>query len=524
MATVAYLLLCHRDPDTIVAQAGRLTAAGDLVAIHLDRRAPDADFAAIRAALAGNPSVVFARRVRCGWGDWSPVQATLNAARAALAAFPQATHLYLLSGDCLPIKPAVRLRADLDDSGSDHIESVDFFESGWIRTGLKDERLIYRHFFNERRQRRLFHASMAVQKALGLERAPPADLQVMIGSQWWCLRRSTVEAILAFLVRRPDVFRFFRTSWIPDETFFQTLVRHLVPSGQIRSRAPTFLMFTDYGMPVTFYNDHYDLLVAQEGYFARRISVEAVPLRARLAAVYASADPGPAASGGGPEIHRFLTGRGRIGQRFGGRAWERGAGLGQGRQLMLVTCKKWHVARRLVERVRQATGLASADFAFDDEAVDLPDLGGIERSRAKRSRHPRAFLRLVYESLGTDRLILCLDPADLEIMADFQADGATVRVLEIVCPFSQADLLGHARRLGLLSDASPPGVAARVLPALAQDLERETARLRAAGFPALYRLSPGQKLSEAALVLAQFLAIPYDTARGIADTATLFDD
>ena len=66
--------------------------------------------------------------------------------------------------------------------------------------------------------------------------------------------------------------RFFRTTWIPDETFFQTLVPHLVPEHEIRRRTLTFLMFTDYGMPVTFYNDHYDLLLSQDFLFARKIS------------------------------------------------------------------------------------------------------------------------------------------------------------------------------------------------------------------------------------------------------------
>ena len=56
--------------------------------------------------------------------------------------------------------------------------------------------------------------------------------------------------------------RFFRTTWIPDETFFQTLVRHLVPETRFATRTLTFLMFSDYGMPVTFYNDHYDLLLS----------------------------------------------------------------------------------------------------------------------------------------------------------------------------------------------------------------------------------------------------------------------
>ena len=36
MAKIAFLILCHRDPDGIAAQAARLTAAGDCVTIHLD--------------------------------------------------------------------------------------------------------------------------------------------------------------------------------------------------------------------------------------------------------------------------------------------------------------------------------------------------------------------------------------------------------------------------------------------------------------------------------------------------------
>ena len=42
MAQIAYILLCHKDPDAIVSQAERLTSAGDKVAIHFDARAPKA--------------------------------------------------------------------------------------------------------------------------------------------------------------------------------------------------------------------------------------------------------------------------------------------------------------------------------------------------------------------------------------------------------------------------------------------------------------------------------------------------
>ena len=192
MAKIAYILLCHRDPDAIIAQARRMTLVGDFIAIHFDRRAPQVEFDRLEQAFRDNPRVVLADRVKCGWGEWSLVAATLNAVRAAVASFPRATHFYLLSGDCMPIKSAEYCRDMLDRESVDFIESHDYFRSDWIKTGFTEERLIYRHFFNERSQRRLFYASYALQKKLGLTRKPPADLQVMIGSQWWCLRRATV--------------------------------------------------------------------------------------------------------------------------------------------------------------------------------------------------------------------------------------------------------------------------------------------------------------------------------------------
>ncbi|MDN5788835.1 beta-1,6-N-acetylglucosaminyltransferase, partial [Pseudorhodobacter sp.] len=250
MAKIAYILLCHKDPEGVIAQAERLTAAGDYVAIHFDARASNSHFDALRARLSDNASVTFtAKRLKCGWGGWSLVAATLLAVRAAADAFPRATHFYMLSGDCMPIKSAEYAHDLLDREEVDYVESVDFFKSDWIKTGIKDERLIYRHWFNERTHKWLFYASMDVQKRLGLARKVPGDLQIQIGSQWWCLRRRTIEAVLAFCDSRRDVMRFFRTTWIPDETFFQTLVRHLVPEYEIRGRTLTFLMFTDYGMP-----------------------------------------------------------------------------------------------------------------------------------------------------------------------------------------------------------------------------------------------------------------------------------
>ncbi|MDW4549974.1 DUF5928 domain-containing protein [Defluviimonas sp. D31] len=525
MARIAFILLCHRDPEGIIDQARRLTATGDCMAIHFDARANPADYARIRAELAGNPNVTFARqRVRCGWGGWSLVQGTLNATRAALDSFPDATHFLLLSGDCMAIKSAEYVHAFLDAEDVDYVESFDFFDSDWIKTGIKEDRLIYRHPFNERRHKRLFYASLNLQRRLGLRRTPPADLQMMIGSQWWCLRRHTVEAVFEFTRGRRDVMRFFRTTWIPDETFFQTLVRHLVPEREIRSRTLTFKMFTDYGMPVTLYNDHYDLLLGQDFLFARKISPDARELKARLGDLYAARGIEFRISNEGERLYTFLAGRGRSGRRFARRFWETEASLGADRELMIVVCKKWHVAKRLARRAGQVAQVPVIEYLFNEEGTPLPDLGGIETTLEKRARHHRALMRMLYGYHRTDRLIICLDPSSIDLMQDFCSDRATVRILEVDCRYSDDNLAGHARRVGLAGEHTGAEALGRLLPSIRHDLRHESDRIRDSGFSHLHRIREGRSVEENAVPLAAFLDISVGAAREIAAKEHMFDD
>ncbi len=525
MAKIAFILLCHKDPDAIVQQARQLTAVGDCISIHFDARAPKAAFDRIRQALADNPNVTYAtRRIKCGWGEWSLVQATLYAVEAAVEAFPRATHFYMVSGDCMAIKSASYAHAFLDRNDVDYVESFDFMESDWIKTGFKEERLIYRHWFNERTQKRRFYWSFWTQRRLGITRPVPPDIQVMIGSQWWCLRRQTIEAILEFTKTRRDVMRFFRTTWIPDETFFQTLVRHLIPGKDIQTRTLTFLMFTDYGMPVTFYNDHYDLLLSQDALFARKISGEARELKTRLGRLYASERQEFRISNEGRSLFTFLTGRGRIGRRFATRFWETESTLGRERELLIVACKKWHVAKRLLESIRHHTNIPAIAYLFNEDGTAMPDLGGIQGTLSKRTRHRRALMRMLFDYYESDRLIICLDTASIDLMQDFFSDRSTTRLLEIECGMSDDYLAGHARRVGLAGDETPPAALAQLLPTIRYDILFESDRIRDAGFANHLRIKEAASPAENAPALGQFLRVNDDTARALAETPYLFVD
>lgn len=525
MAKIAYILLCHKDPDAIIRQAERLTAVGDYMSIHFDRSADDGDFRKIQSALSENPNVTFAKkRIRCGWGEWSLVQATLNAVQSAVDAFPRASHFYMLSGDCMAIKSAEYTHNFLDNNDADFIESFDYFESDWIKTGWREERLIYRHFVNEREHKKLFYFMFEAQKRLGLKRKIPDDLQIMIGSQWWCLRRRTIEWVLKFARKRRDVVRFFRTTWIPDETFFQTLVRHLVPEEEIRSRTLTFLMFTDYGMPVTFYNDHYELLLSQDYLFARKISAEAQDLKRRLGLLYVAEGVQFQISNEGRSLFQFLTERGRIGRRFAMRFWETESTLGRERELLIVVCKKWHVAKRVLERIRQVTNVPAIEYLFNEEDTPLPDLGGIQNTLEKRHRHRRALMRMLFDYYETDKLIICMDPGNLDLLNDFAADRSVTRIMEIECQFTDDYLIGHAMRVGLAGDQTSTDTLERLLPTIRNDMIHESDAIRDASFENMTRMREVSDEDTNAQALSQFLAITQDKAKEIAGTDYLFSD
>ncbi|HEY9038419.1 MAG TPA: DUF5928 domain-containing protein [Roseovarius sp.] len=525
MAKIAYILLCHKDPEAVIAQAEMLTAADDCVAIHFDGRANSDHFRRIKTALADNRGVCFARkRIKCGWGEWSLVQATLLAVEAAVRAFPRATHFYMLSGDCAAIKSARYAHDFLDANDVDYIESFDFFESDWIKTGIKEERLIYRHLFNERRHKRLFDTSFRLQRRLGLSRDIPDDIQVQIGSQWWCLRRRTVEWILEFTRQRRDVVRFFRTTWIPDETFFQTLVRHIVPAAEIEARTLTFLMFTDYGMPQTFYNDHYELLLGQDFLFARKISPEATELKARLTALYTDDTARFKISNEGRNLFKFLTGRGRIGRRFASRFWEAESTLGRHRELMIIVCKKWHVAKRLLQRIRQVTNVPVAEYLFNEEGSDLPDLGGIQATLGKRARHRRALMRMLFDYHETDRMIVCMDPGNLDLLQDFCGDRSVTRLLEIQCDFTDDYLVGHAKRIGLAGEHTSDETLERLLPTIRGETTYESDKIRDAEFEHHYIMRESASAEDNAVPISKFLSIGHDAALSIAYTDHLFAD
>src|SRR6056297_553534 len=297
MSTLGFVMLCHTALHR-ASQVARHWAERDCpIVIHVDKQVDRARFDAFQKELADLPNVRFSRRVHCEWGTWSLVRASQMASKQLLREFPGVRHVYLSSGSCLPLRPVEELRAYLAARPmTDFIESVTIRDVDWTVGGLNDERFKFRFPFSWKRHRFLFDKCVELQRRFGLLRKTPDDVVPHLGSQWWCLTRQTLTAILED-PRRNELEAYFKLVWIPDESYYQTLVRNY--SRSIESRSLTLSKFDFQGKPHVFYDDHLHLLRRSDCFVARKIW----PKANRLYRTFLTGD------GGGPRMAEPAPGK-----------------------------------------------------------------------------------------------------------------------------------------------------------------------------------------------------------------------
>ena len=426
--TVGFVMLCHTALER-AAQVARNWAENDCpVAIHVDRRVSRQDYAEFKRALSDLPNVVFSKRHRCEWGTWSLVAATQTASELMLAEFPKVRHVFLASGSCLPLRPVNALRDYLvARPKTDFIESVTTQDVEWTVGGLNQERFMFRFPFSWKRNRYLFDRYVELQRRVGFRRKLPKGIEPHLGSQWWCLTRQTLSAILQDPKRKAHD-AYFKLVWIPDESYFQTLARQY--ARNIESRSLTLSKFDFQGKPHVFYDDHLHLLKRSDCFVARKIWPDAN----KLFEVFLSPDhTGSQMAEPAPskidrvfaKAHERRT-RGRAGlfmhSRFPNWDWENGKtcapySVFQGFNDLFEDFEYW-LARRLGNRVHgNLFDPNKVQFAGQSDVYS----GGLSAAPMLRDYNPPAFLSSLIWNTRGERQCFQFSPRDSQKIMKFMA-------------------------------------------------------------------------------------------------------
>jgi hypothetical protein len=205
---LACVVLAHADP----AQTRRLVAALDPfpVFLHCDARTLQATFVQMTHDLPARVTVLPRRPTP--WGSWGAVLAEVDGYRASLAT-TSASHVALLTGSDYPLASSAAVLDRLAGlPGRSITESHPLPLPQWGHGGGL-WRLRYRF--------RPWGKHMLV---LPVPRRLPRDIVPAGGSQLKVLARPDAAAVVGTVDTRPDLTRFWRRTWIPDETFVHSVL------------------------------------------------------------------------------------------------------------------------------------------------------------------------------------------------------------------------------------------------------------------------------------------------------------
>ena len=395
--SIAIAILANKNLHRVAQVATYLSKQGVNVCVHIDAKESDKVFSKFCNEVPRTIRTI--KRQVCEWGEFSLVDAELRMCREIFEQWPDTSHVQLISGDTLPIKPLTDLNEFLTDQpDTDFIESFAVDDNNWVTGGLGVERFTLRFPFSWKTQRRRFDIWVDIQRRLGIRRSLPDGLTPYIGSQWWCLTRETILAILDDPKR--DIYdAYFRKCWIPDESYFQTLVRK--HARKIISKSLVYSKFDHQGKPVTFYNDHLQGLEELEDFFVRKIWDGADLLYKNFLSNDKFFGTKEASTGSIGQKIEIATNRrkiGRIGLRMQGREpnkWH---------EPDIVTSHAYdvfvgyeHVISGFSDWIKKYSHRPTLGYVFDAEPIGFPErdlvgLGGISSHPKIRDVSPRCFL------------------------------------------------------------------------------------------------------------------------------------
>lgn len=412
-------MLVHTAFDRAEQVIRHWVSGGCPVVVHVDKNVSTTVYDSFVTAVADLPEVQFSKRHRCEWGTWGLVAATQSASEKLLANFPDVRHVYLASGSCMPLRPIAELKRYLDERPrTDFIESATTADVPWTVGGLDEERFTLRFPFSWKKNRYLFDRYVEFQRRIRFRRRIPAGLVPHMGSQWWCLTRQTLSAILQD-PDRPMFDRYFKKVWIPDESYFQTLSR--LYSQKIESRSLTLSKFDFQGKPHIFYDDHLQLLRRSDCFVARKIWPRANMLYDTFlgpnssAGTMAEPNPGKIDRIFARAVERRLRGRQGLymQSRFPNEFWDSRFtsapySVFEGFTELFEDFEPW-LARATGARVH---GHIYAKEAVEFEGRQTTFTGALSSSPVLRDYHPQMFLRnLVWNTRG-ERQCFQFGPGD----------------------------------------------------------------------------------------------------------------
>ena len=227
MVKIAYIVLCHKNPDQINELIIQLLKNDADVYIHVDLKSNIAN------EIMNNENVYILssnESYSVNWGGNDMILATLSLIRHVKNTNKEYDYIWLLSGQDYPIVSADVINNILStDKMCNYIDVIDKRSNEYNRYKKLYEiwypKWITKNNFFIKSIKRLY---MLLTGGFNytfrfFRRKKTFNFDFYFGSQWWTLTTDCAYYILDYCDNNPDYIKYFDNSIIPDECFFQTL-------------------------------------------------------------------------------------------------------------------------------------------------------------------------------------------------------------------------------------------------------------------------------------------------------------
>ncbi|MGM9553174.1 MAG: beta-1,6-N-acetylglucosaminyltransferase [Faecousia sp.] len=271
MGRHAYLIISHQNFKQLEILMSLLDYEANDIYVHIDKKSKLSGFEREKLKrVLRHSEMSFVKSRKVSWGADSLMKVEITLLQEAT----KRNHVYyhLLSGADLPLKTQSYIHEKLNRDGRDYIALETNRQPNITKSFL--DRFRYFYFLQNQidrnkeksRIRKVQSLLLSIQKSIGIDRTKRANFEYVKGSQWFSITHDTA---LYIIDRYPQYKKYFIRSFIPDESFLQTIVKNAPLRDHV---VDDNLRYIDWkrGSPYVFRDEDYDILMKSEKLFARK--------------------------------------------------------------------------------------------------------------------------------------------------------------------------------------------------------------------------------------------------------------
>lgn len=237
MSEIVYIILAHKNPFQLKRLIESLRTSNSYFYVHVDAKS---DIKIFETVLPYKRVFFVQNRIKCIWGDFSLVEATLILIKEALKNHNRG-HCVLLSGQDYPIKPVGQIENFLFRNNEKNFISVEKIEEVWnerecgrrtkyyrINLSVNKGDYVLLRYPGRDAIGMLLNKRISLGAYVKLFSPRKINIELYGGSQWWTINFRTLRKLNRYIeANRRKLFDYFRDMNCADEIFFHSIIKEL---------------------------------------------------------------------------------------------------------------------------------------------------------------------------------------------------------------------------------------------------------------------------------------------------------